>query len=205
MEKYPGVHVDTDESYAAQLSDSGLLRRISCTFVGLAKTDAAMAVVSQFVLIFSTLLHGYLSDVVGRKRWLLLGCVLVIPAMFFAFTYAEHGTLGSAIIAAVVPVMVFPMVTSGMTISLVDMFPAEMRASAGAMAYNTGYRVVRWHSTADWRGVDWLVGQCVYAGGTMLPPWLSSHSFRLRCFSAIRIAPRITLISLRAAPRRAIL
>lgn len=109
------------------------------TFVGLAKTDAAMAVlVSQFVLIFSTLLHGYLSDVVGRKRWLLLGCVLVIPAMFFAFTYAEHGTLGSAIIAAVVPVMVFPMVTSGMTISLVDMFPAEMRASAGAMAYNTG-------------------------------------------------------------------
>lgn len=109
------------------------------TFVGLAKTDAAMAVlVSQFVLIFSTLLHGYLSDVVGRKRWLLLGCVLVIPAMFFAFTYAEHGTLGSAIIAAVVPVLVFPMVTSGMTISLVDMFPAEMRASAGAMAYNTG-------------------------------------------------------------------
>jgi MHS family proline/betaine transporter-like MFS transporter len=109
------------------------------TFVGLAKTDAAMAVlVSQFVLIFSTLLHGYLSDVVGRKRWLLLGCVLVIPAMFFAFTYAEHGTLGSAIIAAVVPVLVFPMVTSGMTISLVDMFPTEMRASAGAMAYNTG-------------------------------------------------------------------
>ena len=96
------------------------------TFVGLAKPDAAIAVlVSQFVLIFSTLLHGYLSDVVGRKRWLMLGCVLVIPAMFFAFTYAEHGTLSSAIIAAVVPVMIFPMVTSGMTISLVDMFRAD--------------------------------------------------------------------------------
>lgn len=109
------------------------------TFIGLSKPDAAMAVlVSQFVLIFSTLLHGYLSDIVGRKLWLMLGCVLIIPSMFFAFTWAEHGTLESAIVAAVVPVMVFPMVTSGMTISLVDMFPAEMRASAGAMAYNTG-------------------------------------------------------------------
>lgn len=109
------------------------------TFVGMAKSDAALAVlISQFVLIFSTLLHGYLSDVVGRKRWLMLGCILVIPAMFFAFTFAQQGTLSSAIIAAVVPVMIFPMVTSGMTISLVDMFPAEMRTTAGAIAYNTG-------------------------------------------------------------------
>lgn len=109
------------------------------TFVGLPRPDAAKAVlVSQFVLIFSTLLHGYLSDIMGRKRWLMLGCVLIIPAMFFAFSWAEHGTLTSAIIAAIVPVMIFPMVTSGMTISLVDMFPAEMRASAGAMAYNLG-------------------------------------------------------------------
>jgi len=109
------------------------------TFVGMPKPDAAMAVlVSQLVLIFSTLLHGYLSDVIGRKRWLMLGCVLVIPAMFFAFTWAEQGTLHSAIIAVVVPVMIFPMITSGMTISLVDMFSAEMRASAGAIAYNVG-------------------------------------------------------------------
>lgn len=57
------------------------------TFVGLTKPDAARAVlVSQFVLIFSTLLHGYLSDVIGRKLWLMLGCALLIPAMFFAFT-----------------------------------------------------------------------------------------------------------------------
>lgn len=109
------------------------------TFVGMAKPDAALAVlVSQIVLIFSTLLHGYLSDVAGRKRWMMFGCVLVIPAMFFAFTFAERGTLSSAMIAAVIPVLVFPMVTSGMTISLVDLFPAEMRASAGAIAYNTG-------------------------------------------------------------------
>ncbi|KAB8308030.1 MFS transporter [Erwinia endophytica] len=109
------------------------------TFVGMPRPDAAMAVlVSQFVLIFSTLLHGYLSDVVGRKRWMMLGCVLIIPAMFFAFSWAKQGTLHSAIIAVVVPVMIFPMVTSGMTISLVDMFPAEVRASAGAIAYNVG-------------------------------------------------------------------
>ncbi|MFH8135772.1 MFS transporter [Pantoea osteomyelitidis] len=109
------------------------------TFIGMAKPDAALAVlVSQFVLIFSTLLHGYLSDVIGRKRWLMLGCILIIPAMFFAFTFAQQGTLTSAIIAAIVPVMIFPMVTSGMTISLVDMFPAEMRTTAGAIAYNTG-------------------------------------------------------------------
>ena len=159
------------------------------TFVGLAKTDAAMAVlVSQFVLIFSTLLHGYLSDVVGRKRWLLLGCVLVIPAMFFAFTYAEHGTLGSAIIAAVVPVMVFPMVTSGMTISLVDMFPAEMRASAGAMAYNTG--------TALFGGTAPLIGAALIG-------WSGSAFTLVYYVAAVAIVSFISIAMFFRYPQRA--
>lgn len=159
------------------------------TFVGLAKTDAAMAVlVSQFVLIFSTLLHGYLSDVVGRKRWLLLGCVLVIPAMFFAFTYAEHGTLGSAIIAAVVPVLVFPMVTSGMTISLVDMFPAEMRASAGAMAYNTG--------TALFGGTAPLIGAALIG-------WSGSAFTLVYYVAAVAIVSFISIALFFRYPQRA--
>ncbi|WP_197080204.1 MFS transporter [Pantoea sp. BL1] len=159
------------------------------TFVGLAKTDAAMAVlVSQFVLIFSTLLHGYLSDVVGRKRWLLLGCVLVIPAMFFAFTYAEHGTLSSAIIAAVVPVMVFLMVTSGMTISLVDMFPAEMRASAGAMAYNTG--------TALFGGTAPLIGAALIG-------WSGSAFTLVYYVAAVAIVSFISIALFFRYPQRA--
>ena len=149
------------------------------TFVGLTRPDAARAVlVSQFVLIFSTLLHGYLSDVIGRKLWLMLGCALLIPAMFFAFTWAEHGTLSSAIIAAVVPVMIFPMVTSGMTISLVDMFPAEMRASAGAMAYNMG--------TALFGGTAPLIGAALIS-------WSGSAFTLVYYIAAVAIASFISI------------
>lgn len=108
-------------------------------FVGISKQDAGLAVlVSQLVLIASTLTHGYLSDIIGRKRWLLTGCVLIAPALYFSFSFAEQGTLSSAICATVVPVLIYPMVTSGMTISLVDLFPAEMRSTAGAVSYNIG-------------------------------------------------------------------
>jgi len=60
------------------------------------------------------------------------------------------------------------MVTSGMTISLVDMFPAEMRASAGAMAYNTG--------TALFGGTALLIG-------TALSSW-SGSALILVCYVA---------------------
>ncbi|EIC86044.1 MFS transporter [Serratia sp. M24T3] len=108
-------------------------------FIGLDKSDVALAIfISQMVLIFSTLLHGYLNDLIGRKRIMLIGCVLVVPAIFFSFLIAQQATLLSAIIATMIPVLIFPMITSGVNIGLVDMFPAEMRATAGSMAYNVG-------------------------------------------------------------------
>ncbi len=108
-------------------------------FIGLDKSDVAMAIfISQMVLIFSTLFHGYLNDLIGRKRIMLIGCVLVVPAIFFSFLIAQQATLISAIVATVIPVLIFPMITSGVNIGLVDMFPAEMRATAGSMAYNVG-------------------------------------------------------------------
>lgn len=108
-------------------------------FIGMDKSDVALAIfISQMVLIFSTLFHGYLNDIIGRKRIMLIGCVLVVPAIFFAFLIAQQATLSSAIIATMIPVLIFPMITSGVNIGLVDMFPAEMRATAGSIAYNVG-------------------------------------------------------------------
>jgi MHS family proline/betaine transporter-like MFS transporter len=108
-------------------------------FVKIDETHASLAVfIAQLVLMATTILYGWVNDTVGRRPTLLAGCILVIPAMFLSFHVASFATPASAIAAAVIPVLVYPLITSGMTIGLVDMFPREMRVTASGIAYNTG-------------------------------------------------------------------
>lgn len=84
--------------------------------------------------------------------------------------------------------MVFPMVTSGMTISLVDMFPAEMRASAGAMAYNTG--------TALFGGTAPLIGAALIG-------WSGSAFTLVYYVAAVAIVSFISIALFFRYPQRA--
>lgn len=108
-------------------------------FVKIDETHASLAIfIAQLVLMATTVTYGWVNDTVGRRPTLLAGCVLVIPAMFLSFYVASFATTASAIAAAVIPVLVYPLITSGMTIGLVDMFAPEMRVTASGIAYNTG-------------------------------------------------------------------
>lgn len=121
----------------------GFLATYLTAYVKLGQTPASFAIfVAQMVLMVTTVIYGWVNDKVGRRPTLLAGCILVIPAMFLSFYIASFGTPASAIVAAVLPVLVYPLITSGMTIGLVDMFPPEMRVTASGIAYNTGTALV---------------------------------------------------------------
>jgi MFS transporter, MHS family, proline/betaine transporter len=117
----------------------GFLATYLTNFVKISETHASLAIfIAQMVLMATTVTYGWVNDTVGRRPTLLAGCILVIPAMFLSFYVASFATTASAIAAAVIPVLVYPLITSGMTIGLVDMFPPEMRVTASGIAYNTG-------------------------------------------------------------------
>lgn len=117
----------------------GFLATYLTNFVKIDETHASLAIfIAQMVLMATTVTYGWVNDTVGRRPTLLAGCILVIPAMFLSFYVASFATPASAIAAAVIPVLVYPLITSGMTIALVDMFPREMRVTASGIAYNTG-------------------------------------------------------------------
>lgn len=117
----------------------GFLATYLTNFVKVSETHASLAIfIAQMVLMATTVIYGWINDTVGRRPTLLAGCILVIPAMFLSFYVASFATTASAIAAAVIPVLVYPLITSGMTIGLVDMFPPEMRVTASGIAYNTG-------------------------------------------------------------------
>ncbi|MDN4999317.1 MFS transporter [Bradyrhizobium sp. GCM10027634] len=117
----------------------GFLATYLTNFVKIGETQASLAIfIAQMVLMATTVTYGWVNDTVGRRPTLLAGCILVIPAMFLSFYVASFATPASAIAAAVIPVLVYPLITSGMTIGLVDMFPREMRVTASGIAYNTG-------------------------------------------------------------------
>ena len=108
-------------------------------FVGQPASDAGIALlVARIVLIFSTIGSGWLNDRIGRKRTLVTGCAMIIPLIFGVFAIARIGTLPSAIASASLLAVTFPLVSSAMCIGLVEMFPADVRVTAGSVAYNIG-------------------------------------------------------------------
>ncbi len=115
----------------------GFLVTYLTVFIGQPVGDAAIALlVARIVLVFTTIGAGAINDRIGRRNTAILGCLVVIPTIFVAFSVARIGTLTSAIVAAVLMVFSYPLMSSVMVVGLVEMFPADVRITAGSLAYN---------------------------------------------------------------------
>ncbi|MFJ5282131.1 MFS transporter [Streptomyces parvulus] len=108
-------------------------------YVELPTSEAASAViVGKTLLIFTTIGAGWLNDRIGRKRSLIIGCLMLIPMMYVAFAIAHVGTLWSAIVATCLLALSFPLVSSAMAVGMVEMFPIDLRVTANSIGYNVG-------------------------------------------------------------------
>jgi MHS family proline/betaine transporter-like MFS transporter len=100
--------------------------------------DAALTIntISGLVIIVGILLSGGLADRVGRRPVLIVGAgamaVGVVPTFLLGATGTfTLGLLGALIFAIPLSVFITPAV-----INVVELFPAEVRVTAGAAAYN---------------------------------------------------------------------
>ncbi|OZM77087.1 MFS transporter [Pseudonocardia sp. MH-G8] len=110
--------------------------------VGMEYSDALLAnSLALTVLLVVVPLAGVLSDRIGRKPMLLgafLGfAVLTVPA----FWVAGLGQIGLAIVGQLIFLVPAFLLDTPMSAALAESFPAEVRYSSGALAYNIGYIV----------------------------------------------------------------
>ncbi len=108
--------------------------------VGLSASSALLAnSIALIVLIPLLPIGGMLCDRIGRKPMLLMACVLFAALSVPAYLIAAQGTLLSAILASVMFVAPLFFMTSGLTISIAEMWPTRLRYSGSAIAYNIGF------------------------------------------------------------------
>ncbi|MQA84866.1 MAG: MFS transporter [Streptosporangiales bacterium] len=110
--------------------------------VGLAESDAFLAsTVALIVLAAAAVAAGWLADRVGRRPLLLVGAGYFVVAPVPIFLLADLGTLGAAIAAELLLVLGLFFLLTPMTVSLADLFPVDVRATASGVSYNVATAV----------------------------------------------------------------
>lgn len=88
------------------------------------------------VLVIGILLAGGLADRFGRKRVLIAGAGLLLATTVPAFLLGGSGSFGGGLLGGLLFVLPFAVYATPSYVSLVEMFPARVRVTAGAIAYN---------------------------------------------------------------------
>lgn len=103
---------------------------------GVATTYTTYAlVVSDFVIPFATLLGGFVADLLGRRKAVLISAVLTIVFAYPYLTMIESGNLTYVLLATVV-INSFVFIGEGsFTPYVIELFSTEYRYSGGGMSY----------------------------------------------------------------------
>jgi MHS family proline/betaine transporter-like MFS transporter len=108
-------------------------------FLHQSPAQASVALLAgRSVQIGTTLAAGWLNDRIGRRITVIVGCAMIIPLVFLVFLVARHATPTSGVIAACLLGMSFSLLSSAMNVGLVEMFPVDVRVTAGSIGYNVG-------------------------------------------------------------------
>lgn len=86
-------------------------------------------------------LGGILTDRYGRKPMLLTAAAVFAVIAVPIFILAGVGGFSTALIAQLMFILVFFFITPPVTVSIAEMFPADVRVTAGAISYNLAFTV----------------------------------------------------------------
>ncbi|WP_308282926.1 MFS transporter [Pseudonocardia nigra] len=110
--------------------------------VGLSRPDAFLSnVISLAALVPLLPLAGILSDRIGRKPMLVVGCIACITAVPIAYAVAGIGTFAAAVVAQLIYLVPEFFLTGIVTVCISEMFATRTRYSASAIAYNSSFAI----------------------------------------------------------------
>lgn len=100
--------------------------------------EAALTIntISGVVIIGGILLSGGLADRVGRKPVLVAGASAMAVAVVPTFLLGATGTFALGLLGALIFVIPLSVFITPAVINVVELFPAKVRVTAGAAAYN---------------------------------------------------------------------
>jgi len=109
---------------------------------GHCKSEALFTnLIATAVLCFLLPVGALMTDRYGRKPMLLGAAALVAIIAVPILMLAGVGGFTTALIAQLMFLMVFFLITPPVTVSLAEMFPADVRVTAGAISYNLAFTI----------------------------------------------------------------
>jgi MHS family proline/betaine transporter-like MFS transporter len=93
-------------------------------------------------LIIVTPLFGYLSDIFGRKPFLIIGAVLIFFGAIPAFMAINRGSYETALIAHCAMIVAFSIYIGPFSAALVELFPTRMRYTGLSLSYNLAQAIL---------------------------------------------------------------
>ncbi|MCL1078712.1 MFS transporter [Parashewanella spongiae] len=96
--------------------------------------SVSLAIFSVFMLLF-----GYLSDVVGRKKLILIGSLLLIVLPYPMYKTLLNGSTLAVLFSLVTLGVSFSLVASSYGAMLAELFPAKVRYTGVGLVYNLAF------------------------------------------------------------------
>lgn len=101
-----------------------------------------LTTISFLVLSFSSLVFGYLSDKLGRKPLLITGCICSMVVGYISFHIIDHHTITSFYAFGILIGLCVGMVNGVYAVSIIEIFPGNVRYSGMGASYNIGYAII---------------------------------------------------------------
>lgn len=104
-------------------------------------TSLQVNVISLLIAAVLCPIAGLFADWAGRRRTIMVACLLIMAVVFPSFTLAKSGSFGGAVAGAAL-LAVGALLTNVVTAPLLsEVFPTKTRYTASAIAYNLAYTI----------------------------------------------------------------